>query len=67
MYRVSLEAARVNANLNQKEAATLMGVNVATLANWEKGKTAIGAEQFKKLCALYKVPMDIIFLPAKLT
>ena len=64
---VTLEAARVNARLSQKDAAKAMEVNVATLANWEKGKTSIGAESFKKLCALYDVPMDVISLPNSIT
>lgn len=62
MYQVSLEAARVNAKLSQKEAANRMNVNIATISNWENGKTSPSAEQFKKLCEIYKCPMDIIFL-----
>lgn len=67
MYLVSLEAARVNARLSQKEAALAMKVNPTTLANWENGKTAISADQFKKLCELYEVPMDVISLPKTIT
>lgn len=67
MYLVSLEAARVNARLSQKKAAKAMDVNPSTIANWESGKTAINADQFKKLCELYKVPMDVISLPKKIT
>lgn len=37
MYRISLEAARVNAGISQKEAAKRLGINVGTLSNWERG------------------------------
>ena len=62
MYRISLEAARVNANMSQKDAANAMNVNVSTLANWEKGKTSPDADKFKELCQIYGCPMDLIFL-----
>ena len=62
MFQISLEAARVNANLSQKAAASAIGVNVATLANWEKGKTFPDVDRFKALCELYSCPEDFIFL-----
>ena len=61
MYQVSLEAARVNARLSQRKVADLIEVNVCTISNWENGKTAPNAEQFRKLCEIYKCPMDAIF------
>lgn len=62
MYQISLEAARVNAKLSQREVAKLMNVNVGTISNWENGKTSLSADQFKTLCGIYNCPMDIIFL-----
>lgn len=62
MFRISLEAARVNANMSQKDAAIAVDVNVSTIANWEKGKTSPDADKFKKLCQVYGCPMDLIFL-----
>lgn len=35
---ITLKAARVNKNLSQKEAAELIGISVATIANYEMGK-----------------------------
>lgn len=67
MYTVSLKAARINADLTQKEVANLMGVNVSTLVNWESGKTSPGIDQFSKLCKLYECPIDAIFLPKRFT
>ena len=49
--------------MSQKEVANVMKVNVGTISNWENGKTSLSADQFKKLCELYKCPMDAIFLP----
>jgi transcriptional regulator with XRE-family HTH domain len=62
MFRISLEAARVNAKMSQQDAATAMKVNVSTISNWEKGKTSPDADKFKELCQLYGCPMDLIFL-----
>lgn len=62
IFQITLEAARVNAKMSQKEAANALKVNVSTISNWENGKTAISAEQFKEACKLYKCPMDIISL-----
>lgn len=62
MFQISLEAARVNAKMSQKDAAIAMNVNVSTIANWEKGKTSPDADKFKELCHIYGCPMDLIFL-----
>ena len=35
--RISLEAARVNAELLQKDAAKLIGISLKTLQNYENG------------------------------
>lgn len=67
MYHVTLEAARVNVHMSQKEVAKCLGVNVTTISNWENGKTALSAEQFQELCRLYQCPMDIVSLPEKFT
>lgn len=65
MYTVSLRAARVNADLTQKEVALAMNVNVSTIANWENGKYSPDVDQFRKLCEIYKCPIDVIFLGKK--
>ena len=67
MYRISLEAARVNAGISQKEAAKRLGINVGTLSNWERGQTFPSVEEFKALCDLYGCPSDLIFLRKKFT
>lgn len=60
MYTISLEAARINAGLSQKEAARLIGVNVATLSNWERGKTSPDVDKFKLLCTVYECPINML-------
>ena len=53
-FKISLAAARVNAGLTQKEAAEKLEINIGTMQNWENGKTTPNAENFIKLCKLYK-------------
>lgn len=61
--KISLAAARVNANLKQEELAKLLGVNKSTIVSWEKGKTEPNANQLKKISAISRIPMDFIFIP----
>ena len=37
--KITLEAARVNAHLTQREAAKKLDISIATLQNYESGKT----------------------------
>ena len=64
MLRISLKAARVNADLSQKEVANILRVSNKTIHSWEKGDTFPSAGYINKLCKLYGVSYDnIIFLP----
>ena len=63
MIQISLAAARVNANLNQEEAAKLLGITAKTLRGYEKGKVAIPAAVLRKAAKIYNVPEDMIRLP----
>lgn len=64
MFKITLEAARVNAHLSQKEAAKLLKVSNTTLCNWEKGKSFPNAEKIAELCKIYGCPYDVLnFLP----
>ncbi len=65
MFKISLEAARVNAGLSQKEVAKALGVSNKTVSSWENGKTFPSFEKINKLCDLYSVPFDNLnFLPS---
>lgn len=64
--KVSLKAARINARLTQKEAATLIGVTVDTIGNWERGKSYPDALKIKSIEEVYHICYDdLIFLPRK--
>lgn len=64
--KISLKAARVNAGLTQTQAATKAGKNKMTISNWENGKNPIDSFSLEKLCTIYGVTIDDIFLPSKL-
>lgn len=65
MLRISLEAARVNAGLTQKELAEELGISNVTVINWEKGVTEPTLSQFRKISQLSGIPMDFIYVPDK--
>lgn len=61
--RISLAAARVNAELTQSEAAERIGVSRSTIVNWESGKTSPDARVFRKIADVYNISVNYIFLP----
>ena len=64
MVKISIRAARVNANLSQKEAADRLGVSNKTLGSWENGITFPPADKIPVICELYGVSYDNLnFLP----
>lgn len=64
MLKISLEAARINAGLTQKEVASVLKVSNRTVGNWENYISSPTIAQAEQLCALYKIPYDnISFLP----
>lgn len=65
MPKISLEAARVNAKLTQKELAEILGVSNATIVNWEKGNSEPNLTQLRKISELSGIPLDFIFLPER--
>lgn len=63
VFQISLKAARVNADLEQEEAAKEIGVTAKTLSNYERGITAIPGHLLKKAAKIYKIPEENIRLP----
>lgn len=63
--RISLKAARVNADLNQKDAAKRLGVCVATLQNYESGASVPDWNVVRKMEELYGIPADNIYFGSK--
>ena len=61
MSQITLKAARVNAGYTQKTVAEVLDISVATLKNWESGKTFPKQPHINALCELYSVSYDNIF------
>ena len=62
--KISLKAARVNANLTQSEAAKKIGVTRDTISNWETGKSSPNVQKFQIIEKVYDVSYDRLnFLP----
>lgn len=67
MYpKISLKAARVNANLSQEEAARLIGICKATLQNYEKGETVPDWDVVDAIARVYNFPASLINFARKL-
>lgn len=52
------KAARGRKGLTAQKAATLLGVSITTLSNWETGKTSPTASMLIELCKLYECTAD---------
>ena len=64
LFKITLEAARVNAGFSQKEAAKKLEISNKTLCSWECGKSYPNADKISEICSLYEIPYDCInFLP----
>ena len=53
--KISLKAARVNADLTQQEAADKLGVSKHTIVNWERGRTKPKKHTLMVLSMLYNI------------
>ena len=60
--KISLAAARVNANLTQDAVAKELHVSNKTVGNWESGKVIPNSATLYVLSALYNIPKDNILL-----
>ena len=66
MFKISLEAARRNADLSQKDAAKALKISNTTLGKWERGESFPTADKIQEICELYGVhyaPLN--FLPKR--
>ncbi len=64
---LTLKALRINAGMDQKSAAQVLGITPETLSNWERGKSFPNVPQISKLEELYKTTYaDINFLPTNI-
>lgn len=60
MVKMTLKAARINANLSQKDAAKLLNISNKTLSSWENGHNVPKVDMVQKLCELYRIDYDAI-------
>lgn len=63
--QISLVAARVNAEMTQKQVAETMDVDRSTVRRWEKGEKIPDIDQSMKLASLYGLTLDNIFFGKK--
>lgn len=63
--QVSIAAARVNANLTQKELAEKLGVSNTSVVAWENGQREIPLRHLQALAELSGLSISDIFVPLK--
>lgn len=59
-FKITFEAARVNAHLTQKEAVKLLDISLKTLQNYENGVTKPNWDTLNKMSEVYKIPMGML-------
>ena len=52
MLKLSLKAARTNANLSQSDVAKVLGVSKSTVSRWERGNVKIPDDCLQKICIM---------------
>ena len=63
MTRMSIKAARVNADLTQQKLAERLGVSRRAVHDWESGKKKMSKSHKIAFCTVVGVTEDDIFLP----
>ena len=61
--KITLKAARVNAELTLDEVAERIGKSKQSIENWENGKTPIKYSDLLKLSEIYEMPVKYIRIP----
>lgn len=61
-YKISLKAARVNANMTQAEAARRLKISDSTIRSWECGDTSPRAGMISMICEVYGIPPELLFI-----
>lgn len=60
IIKISMAAARVNAELTQKQVCEALNISKTTLVNYEKKRTSPSIAMGEKFAELYKIPADNI-------
>ena len=63
MPKISLKAARVNANMTQDDVAHVLHKTKQTIVNWETGVTDIKFNDLRALSELYSMPIEYLNIP----
>ena len=63
MPKITLKAARVNAELTLDDVAEIIGKSKQSIENWENGKTPIKYSDLIKLSGIYEMPVEYIRVP----
>lgn len=58
MLKITLKAARINANLTRVQAAERLGISVDTLKNYENGSTMPRFDIVTQMEELYEIPAE---------
>ena len=58
--KIKINAARVNAELTQEEAAKRLHVSPATINNWESGRTNPPYIAMQAMSILYNIPVEFL-------
>ena len=61
--KITLEAARVNRHMSQKDAAEYLGISRSSLQNYENGRTVPNWEVVRRMERVYKLPCDLMQFP----
>ena len=61
--KITLKAARVNAELTLDEVAEIIGKSKQSIENWDSGKRLIKYSYLIKLSDLYEMPLVYIMVP----
>lgn len=62
--KLTMKAARVNANMTQEEAGKAIGVSKDVISNWERGVSYPNVMELRRIEQAYQVTYnDLIFLP----
>lgn len=62
-FKITMESARVNANLTQKQLAKKCKVSESTVINWEKGRALPSLKKLPLLEKAYGIPLDYVKIP----
>lgn len=63
--KISLRAARVNAEFTQDDVAKRTNKTKQTIVNWENGVTEIKYRDLQMLSDLYEMPIEFLRIPDK--